>query len=254
MAHILFLQGGPGLSCGAERERHGDGGPVWWWEQPRAAPGAPHAYIDMAETALAELRRRVEVAGAPVTLLASSFGAHYAVHLARKAPASVERIVLLAPTWDPQRAIVRVARHIAATRPAPSLEAALADYTDVPGRDRFWQVFAALAQVPRFWEAYFTPQAQAAQRFGELMAVPGTFDAATAVAVLDDHADSGAVSAPCGYTGPVSLVFGAGDPLLDPVQGAADWRAVFPQASVRILPVGHFPLLEASLADCLAGE
>jgi pimeloyl-ACP methyl ester carboxylesterase len=35
--------------------------------------------------------------------MASSFGAHLAVHLARQAPELVKEIVLLAPTFNPER-------------------------------------------------------------------------------------------------------------------------------------------------------
>ena len=31
---VLFLHGGPGLTCQMERDQYGDSFPVHWWEQP----------------------------------------------------------------------------------------------------------------------------------------------------------------------------------------------------------------------------
>jgi pimeloyl-ACP methyl ester carboxylesterase len=49
--------------------------------------------------------------------------------------------------------------------------------------------------------------------------------------------------------GPVSLLFGEDDPLVDPAAGAAAWQAFFPSARSRILPAGHFIQLERPPAE-----
>ena len=107
---ILYLHGGPGLGPVFERARYPDSPQVHWWHQPLAKPCAPHPFRDLQDAALAELRRCAAELGAPVTLLASSFGAHLAVHLARHAPEAIARIVLLAPTFDSEDAAIRLAR------------------------------------------------------------------------------------------------------------------------------------------------
>jgi pimeloyl-ACP methyl ester carboxylesterase len=165
---ILFLHGGPGMSPVFEKARFPEASDVHWWQQPVTVPCAVHPFQDLLAATLAEFRRCVEAHGAPMTILASSFGAHLAVHLSRQMPESIARIVLLGPTFDPEQAAMRLARrafqlHMDDAN-AGKLAAALAAYEDDPGRARFWDVFGALSLLPDVPELYFSPNAGEAAR------------------------------------------------------------------------------------------
>ena len=253
---VLYLHGGPGLGPVFERARYPDAPQVHWWHQPLAKPCAARPYLDLQDAALAELRRLAEERGAPLTVMASSFGAHLAVHLARRAPELISNIVLLAPTFNPEQAALRLARHGLALHAqdanAGKLVAALADYEAAPGRARFWDVMGALWQLPNVTSLYFGPNSgDEPQVFAYLLQQPGVFDGPSSVATSDDFAAGTLEPVRSPYAGPVSVIFGEFDPMVDPAKDGPIWQTVFPQAVVRTLPTGHFPLLELSLEACL---
>lgn len=255
-ASVFYLHGGPGLAPVFEQARFPEATQVHWWRQPLAKPCAARPYLDLQDAALAELRRLAEERGKPLTVMASSFGAHLAVHLARRAPELITDIVLLAPTFNPEQAALRLARrafrvHIDHAN-AGKLAAALAAYDDDPGRPRFWDVFGALSLLPDVTALYFGPRgAQAAESFVELIQQPGAFDGPTSVATADDFSASDHTPVESLFTGPVSVLFGAYDPMIDSELDGPVWKAIFPQAVVRRVETGHFPLLELTLEECL---
>ncbi|GJI98058.1 hypothetical protein RugamoR57_47760 [Duganella caerulea] len=257
MTSIFYLHGGPGMSVEVERTRYPQAQQVQWWQQPPATPCAPHPYLDLLEAALVEFRRSVKEHGAPMTVMASSFGAHLATHLAQHAPESVERVVLLAPTYNPEQAALRLARRALALNAghadADKVTAALAAFDAAPGRARFWDVFGALQLLPDVPALYFGPQAGDAPRhFVEVLQQPGGFDGVSAVAISDDFAATFRAPGRSAFNGPVSVLFGRHDPMIDAEHDGPLWRAIFPQASLRMVDSGHFPLLETSLEACLA--
>ena len=253
---VFYLHGGPGLGPVFEQARYPDASHVHWWRQPLAKPCAARPFLDLQASALAELQRVAQERGAPLTVAASSFGAHLAVHLAQHAPELIARIVLLAPTFDPEQAALRLARRafrVHTDHPcAGQLAIALAAYEDDPGRARFWDVFGALSLLPDVTSLYFGPNggAAAARSFAELIAQPGAFDGPTSVATSDDFSsiDRRPVASPFG--GPVTVLFGAHDPMIDAQQDQAVWSVIFPQAEFFKVEAGHFPLLELTLEDC----
>jgi pimeloyl-ACP methyl ester carboxylesterase len=255
---VFYLHGGPGLGPVFEQARFPQATHVHWWRQPVVRPCAEGPYADLLASTLAEFRRVAAERGAPMTLLASSFGAHLAVHLARQAPELIEKIVLLAPTFNPEHAALRLARRAFRVHTdhenAPKLAIALAMYEDDPGRPRFWDVFGALAQLPDITELYFGPQggAAAAQSFAQLIQQPGAFDGPTSVATSDDFSarDHTPVRSP--FCGPVSVLFGAHDPMIDAERDRKIWEVIFPHAEFFKVETGHFPLLELTLEECLS--
>ncbi|MRW94606.1 alpha/beta hydrolase [Duganella sp. FT80W] len=251
------MHGGPALAPVFERARYPEATHIHWWHQPLAKPCAERPYRDLLDAALAELQRVAGEGGQPLTLMASSFGAHLAVHLARQAPQLVKDIVLLAPTYNPEDASLRLARRAFRVHShdhhAGKLAAALSMYEHDPGRPRFWDVFGALTLLPDVTELYFGPTggAQAASDFRALIQQPGAFDGPSSVAISDDFAalDHTPVASP--FTGPVSVLFGTYDPIIDADKDRTLWETVFPQASFFTVETGHFPLLELSLEACL---
>ncbi|WP_373991589.1 alpha/beta fold hydrolase [Duganella sp. BuS-21] len=255
---VFYLHGGPALGPVFERARFPDAAHVHWWHQPLAKPCATHPYQDLLAAALAELRCVAAQGGAPVTVMASSFGAHLAVHLARHAPELIKDVVLLAPTYNPEDAALRLARRAFRVHTdhahAGKLATALAMYEDDPGRPRFWDVFGALSLLPDVTELYFGPSAgpDAARSFAELIQQPGAFDGPTSVATSDDFSAQDHTPARSPYTGPVSVLFGAYDPMIAADKDRELWAQVFPQAGFFQVETGHFPLLELTLEQCLA--
>ena len=254
---VLYLHGGPGLGPVFERTRYPDATHVHWWQQPLVKPCAERPFQDLQHAALEELRRTAAAHGGPVTVMASSFGAHLAVHLARQAPELIRNIVLLAPTFNPEDAALRLARRAFRVHTthehAPKLAMALAAYEDDPGRPRFWDVFGALSLLPDVTDLYFGPQGtQAAKSFVELIQQPGAFDGPTSVATSDDFSAQSHTPVQSPYTGPVSVLFGAYDPMIDADKDRNLWAVIFPQAEFFKVETGHFPLLELTLEECLA--
>jgi len=256
---VLYLHGGPGLGPVFELARYPDATHVHWWRQPLAKPCAARPFLDLQASALDELRRLAAERGAPVTLAASSFGAHLAVHLARHAPELIARIVLLAPTFDPEQAALRLARRafrVHTDHPsAGQLAIALAAYEDDPGRPRFWDVFGALSLLPDVTSLYFGPNGgeTAARSFAELIEQPGAFDGPTSVATSDDFSAIDRRPVASAFGGPVTVLFGAHDPMIDAQQDQAVWSVIFPQAEFFKVETGHFPLLELTLEECGIG-
>lgn len=257
---VLYLHGGPGLAPVFERARYPDATHIHWWHQPLAKPCAARPFLDLQAAALEELRRTSAALGGPVTLAASSFGAHLAVHLAGQAPEMVRNIVLLAPTFDPEQAALRLARRafrVHTDHPAAGqLAIALAGYEDDPGRPRFWDVFGALTLLPDVTALYFSPDrgpnggAEAARSFAELIEQPGAFDGPTSVATSDDFSAIDRRPVTSVFTGPVTVLFGAHDPMIDAEQERTVWSTIFPQAEFFKVESGHFPLLELSIEEC----
>ncbi|MQA38973.1 alpha/beta fold hydrolase [Rugamonas aquatica] len=257
MASIFYLHGGPGLSVAIESTRFPLAEQVQWWQQPSAASCAQRPYLDLLEAALAEFRRSAQAHGAPLTLMASSFGAHLATYIANHAPEAVARVVLLAPTYNPEQAALRLARHALAVNAGhadvPKVQAALAAYDAAPGRAKFWEVFGVLQLLPDVPSLYFGPNAgDAPGHFLGVLHQPGAFDGPSSVAISDDFAASFQAPGRSAFNGPVSIVFGRHDPMIDAEHDGALWRAVFPQAVFRTVDSGHFPLLESSVEACLA--
>lgn len=255
-AGVLFLHGGPGLSAAPERDRLARITGVTWWDQPRCAPAAIGAYADLLAAGEAALLACVARHDAPYHLLSSSFGAAIAVELAERLPRHIASLVLLAPSVQPELCYVRLARRLMAARPdAPALPAALERYLADPGdRARFWQLVGAVVSIPAFSHVYWGPGAQAeAAWFDNLLGQPGLFDFPTFQAVLDDYAAAPREPRRSPFAGPVSVQFGAHDPLLDPEFDAAQWRLRFPQASVTRVDAGHFIHLERPSSQWLPG-
>jgi hypothetical protein len=72
---VLFLHGGPGLTCQMERDKYGNLSPVHWWDQPHFEAGQSGAFDLLVDAAVEEVGRLRGLEEKPVALVASSFGA-----------------------------------------------------------------------------------------------------------------------------------------------------------------------------------
>jgi hypothetical protein len=54
---VLFLHGGPGLTCQMEQDQYGDSFPVHWWEQPHFEAGQSGVFDLLVDAAVEEVGR-----------------------------------------------------------------------------------------------------------------------------------------------------------------------------------------------------
>lgn len=246
MSSGLFLHGGPAMGAVMERECAAQLPDCYWWDQPRPAAGQGRPYQALLDAAEAELRRLAAERAAPLVLMANSFGAVLATHLARVAPQLIARLVLLAPVADLEQALLRLARRVVAlsAQPAASLRAALTAYDAAPARERYWAVVHALLQHPELAAQYWLPGSPRAAWFAQMLAQPEMFDLAAHMAIADDYQRAPLQPQRVPFDGPVELILGAADPLGDYSATARWWRQCFPQARKHLLAAAHFPHLE----------
>ncbi|MYM66350.1 alpha/beta fold hydrolase [Pseudoduganella sp. FT55W] len=242
----LFLHGGPAMGAAMERASYPQLADCHWWDQPRPAAGTRRPYHDLLDAAEVELRRLAALHGEPLTLLANSFGAVLATHLARVAPQLIACIVLLAPVAELEQGLLRVARHVVqfSEVPAPALQAALAAHERAQDRESYWAMFHALLPHPSLSSQYWLPGSSRAAWFAQMLALPEMFDLAAHMAIADDYQRAPLLPQAVPFSGPVELIFGAADPLTDAVAAAAWWRQCYPQAQARRVAAAHFPHLE----------
>lgn len=242
----LFLHGGPGLSAVAERELYGDSLDVYWWDQPRFEVLFARPYQALLDDTVLQAKR---LAGhGKVNLLAHSFGARLALDLAQRLPSRIGAVTLVAPTFDVTGTLARLAEHLSTcTRnPARLLAAAHRATRAGAGFADVWTLIEAIGEVPDYLNAYWGPDAGHRRRwFFEVIATKPWVDFNTCKVILEDFLSTPASDTPTSVTGPVTLVLGVHDVLVDATAAERAWRCYFPQVTTRLVNAGHFVHLEA---------
>lgn len=243
----LFLHGGPGLSAAVERRWFGDSLPVHWWDQPLMARETPAAFGQLVAAARKQLEHMARASGGPVRLLASSFGGQLATALARDVPQLVRDITLLGCRFEPVRAITQAGERLLEEENSPELRQALyrvEQLLDVSGVET---LLLAIAGHPAFPAIYFSAAAtQARDRFLQILPQVRFFDPPTFVAVMREFLTLPPWPRLADYAGPVTLVLGQADPVLDLDADTQGWQSVFPRLRQQIVEAGHFVHLELS--------
>lgn len=248
----LFLHGGPGLCCLAEREHYDTTLLIHWWDQPRGVVMFAHPFAELVEMATDTVSECALQCGQPVGLVAHSFGAQLALHVASRIPEHLYAVTLLAPAFNIVDALTRVGRCVLERgADAAGLQRALRLLAEQPyNRDCFWSLFDALLATPDFLRVYFSRDADAQYAaFAGLMAREPLFDASALRAILQDFWELRPIDGPIAPGCPVDLVFGKYDLLSDPSEEEAIWLQYFPQARSRHLDAGHFVHLERPPAE-----
>lgn len=243
----LFLHGGPGLSCFAEREHYGTTLPIYWWDQPRGVVMFAHPFAELVEMATDTVSECAQQCGQPVGLVAHSFGAQLALHVASRIPEHLYAVTLLAPAFNIVDALARVGRCVLERRAdAAGLQRALRLLAEQPyNRDCFWLLVDELMATPDFLRVYFSDDADVEYAaFIDLMAHESLLDASAFRAILQDFWELRPIHGPIALGCPVDLVFGKYDVLSDPSKEEAIWLQYFAQARSRHLDAGHFVHLE----------
>jgi pimeloyl-ACP methyl ester carboxylesterase len=244
----LFLHGGPGLSSIAERDLYARTLPIHWWDQPRSVVLFARPFSALVEAAEDEVRMLADASGRPVDLIAHSFGAHLALQLARRVPAHIGKLWLLAPVYDMGGAFVRLATRLLTLTPSSEpLLAALEEFKATSDYTRFARLAAQVTSFANLFELYWSTGANARRRwYLDLLAHQSIVDpSAFEVIVRDFWAEPLPLPQPGRGVQTVQLVFGREDPLIDLAAERRTWTQLFPHAHCTELDTGHFIHLEA---------
>jgi len=242
-ARVLFLHGGPGLTCQLERDRYGDSLPVRWWDQPHFEAEQLGAFDRLVDAAVEELHRLSHIANGPIALLASSFGAHLALALIEQVPAKVNRLSIVGGILDLRTALVRLGFRVAEQNQDASLATASQNARQSTDSASLWALIDSLFSVPNLLHFYWGPTATLQREaMDELAATGALFHVPTYQAVLNDFMTR-RPAPPVTWRGSADVWIGRCDPYALP-SDAESWRGVLPQASVQFVETGHFPHLE----------
>lgn len=252
MTRTLFLHGGPGLSAAVERIWFGNTLPVDWWDQPAIPAGTADPFMFLVQAAEQHLCSLAHP-GTPVNLLAHSFGARLAAELARRQPARIARITLMAGAIDLTAVFLALGKTLAAqphaTGELPRLLSLASDTPDIPTIRR---LIEALLMIPGLFDPLWAPRSGAyRERFNTIAAKTLHFDTGSLLAVIEQSLVENLAPTPVAYSGPVRLLLGQHDPLLETPQETARWQAIFPQLQLDICDAGHNLHLELPIGQWL---
>jgi pimeloyl-ACP methyl ester carboxylesterase len=241
---VLFLHGGPGLNAELERRRFGRSLPVHWWDQPQVNADESAPYERLVEAALEELHRLSSLDGAPVAVLASSFGVHLALALIERAPAKVGCVSIVGGILDMRTAFVRLGRRVAEKNQDPDLAASSLHADRSADSVSLWSLIELLFCVPNLMDFYWSPTATAELDQMKALAAEGALlHVPTYQAVLRDFLAKNRPRETSRWHGAANVWIGLSDPYASPGDAEA-WRRVLPTASVQFVDAGHLPHLE----------
>lgn len=250
--HSLFLHGGPGLSVIGERRLYGQTLPISWWDQPRSVATASSPFLALIDAASDKAFTVPE--GSRLHLIAHSFGAVLAHRLALRMPEQIASITLLAPTADLADVFIRLAAFMIPflDDPAPlarasaRLESRRRDFT--AAREVMDIVFAA----PQFLSAYWSPWAKARQEwYGTLMQSDPLFDPDAFFAIAADAWPELGPLAVTAFDGPVDIIYGSADILVDSATTLPTWESAFSNVTSRTVRSGHMIQFECASEEWL---
>lgn len=254
----LFLHGGPGLCCQAERTLYQSSLPVHWWDQPRSVALLAKPYGDLLEFTMDELQGLA--VDTPVDLFAHSFGAVLALEAASRTPEKIRSLTLLAPVHDVGATFVQVAGALMPSRSPEQMQvlgqardrylAHVGDAHELLGLGR------AIMAHPDFLDAYWAPASHDRRDwFYALMREHPLFDLAVFEAVVRDYLLS-ARRPPLRVPSelPVRIVLGRFDVAFDGRVELPYWASCFPGARIHTVPTGHMVHLEIASGTWFAGD
>jgi pimeloyl-ACP methyl ester carboxylesterase len=240
---VLFLHGGPGLTCQMERDQYGDSLPVHWWDQPHFEAGQSGAFDLLVDAAVEEVGRLRVLDDRPVALVASSFGAQLAMALIARVPAKIGYLSIVGGILDLRMALVRLGLHVANQNHDSSLASASRQALQSSDSATLWTLIDRLFSVKDLLDFYWSPTAEVQRvAMNQLAATGALLHVPTYQAVLNDCITRGP-QPPVTWRGSASVWIGHRDPYALP-SDAESWRGVLPEASVQFVETGHFPHLE----------
>lgn len=249
LAKALFLHGGPGLHAGIERRWFGDTLPVHWWDQPRANEGDPAPFASLVSTARQELSRMFAAQGAPVPVVAHSFGALVARALAHEVPDLIESLSLLAPT----QSVFCALRRLAARLPSEAIPRASGGLAEVPPEptpswERFVEFIQQLLAAEDLFDCYWGVESGSVRdRYKRIADELAPLDAETFLAVAYDSLRDPIGESTPNLRTPATIIVGRQDPLFAE-SDICLWQIEFPNAEVAWHDCGHWAHFELAPA------
>jgi pimeloyl-ACP methyl ester carboxylesterase len=153
----------------------------------------------------------------------------------------------LAPVFDVADAIVRLGEHALpmATDPNRLIEALQQNRAQHNRFDTFRTLVEEIWAVPGVPDVYWSPASGVRKKwFLEVIAREGWVDFNTFIVILKDFWDTKPMNVKTTVAGPVNIVFGSHDVLVDATQEAQNWLRFFPDATIKLTDAGHYPHLE----------
>ncbi|WP_322059284.1 alpha/beta hydrolase [Paraburkholderia sp. J63] len=246
-ATTLFLHGGPGLSAIVERELYGESLPLVWWDQPRTEVLFARPYQALLDDVVFKVEMLASQGGGTIDLVTHSFGAHLALHLAMVMPERLGAITLVAPVFDIADALMRLGERAASVseNPAGLLRAIALNRAQKNSFNALWTLFERICQVPGFLDMYWGPDAvERRQWFNALIEREAWLDFNACHVILKDFMETTPLRVQTTVRGPVNIVFGLHDVLVDPRREAQTWSRYFQNVTIQWLNAGHFVHLE----------
>jgi pimeloyl-ACP methyl ester carboxylesterase len=241
----LFLHGGPGLSAISERIAYSKTLPISWWDQPRSVTTSHHPFRALVEAA--REKALAVAADGQIHLVGHSFGAVLAHRLSLQIPERIASLTLLAPAADLADVFIRLAAFVTTIVEDPVPLTLASARLQVERRDfaAAREMLDIIFSVPQFLDAYWSPWARAKQElYATLMQNEPVFDPATFFAVAADAWRELGPPAASAFAGPVEIVYGSADVLVDSAATLPMWQSAFRHVTSRTVRSGHMIQLE----------
>jgi len=242
----LYLHGGPGCSTVLERHLWKERLPVEWWEQPTPDANAASAYDDLVQAVEDKLTCRAQDAGGPVPIIGHSFGCVLALEMARRVPQHIASLCLMAPVSNLYSVFENFGQLILEDQPElTALSDALAALRGAREPGAFWNLVGNVMAVPTFLDYYWGPKSDQQRDFAnQVLAQHTLFNPPFFQAIVNEVLNRELAEAPGGFHGPVQIIQGRFDPLIDLDAELAVWLTRFPHAETVVADTGHLIPLE----------
>lgn len=248
----LFLHGGPGLSAIAERIAYGKTLPISWWDQPRSVTASDRPFDTLVEAAREEAL--AVAANGQVHLIGHSFGAVLAHRLSLCMPERIASLTLLAPAAELADVVIRLAAFVRTIMEGPAPLSVAGARLQGEHRDfaAAREMLDIIFSVPQFLDAYWSPWARAKQEsYAALMQSQPVFDPGAFFAIAADAWSELGPPAVSAFDGPVDIIYGSADVLVDSAATLPMWQSAFKHVTSRTLRSGHMIQFECAPEDWL---
>jgi pimeloyl-ACP methyl ester carboxylesterase len=245
---------GPGANAEVERILIGNNNPeMLFWDQP-----LQHTETDAFKNLIIEAQEKVaqlvEENDGPIHVMAHSFGGHLFHQLSLKTPESFLSCSMMATGYDIvngfYRLLIQVGSHPATES---NLKSKITEYLSTnpkPKASELWNYAGLIAQDPAFFRLYW-PSEDLFSAFVPYASRSKPMDMQSFQNIINDFVKnyySPDNPLPSPWDGPVELVLGEKDPLIDIAHESGIWRRIFPQIKIKVLKdSGHFLHLEKIL-------
>lgn len=246
---------GPGANAQADEIILAHSHPhVHFWNQPQQKnpSGSFESLIAAAE---AEVKSLVSAnGGSPIHVIAHSFGGHIFHHLSLRQPQLFKSCTFYGTGYDVPGGFFKLLKLMSQDlSTAPDLREKIKNYLSTQTNAKateIWSYIGLIAQDPAFFRHYW-PSENLFNSFAQAAAKTQPMHMESFQNILNDflanHFTPDSLT-PSPWTGRIEIQWGEKDPLIDSDHETRLWKAIFPQAHIKVLKnSGHFLHLEKYL-------